>query len=90
MGLWARFLAKLAKKRIRMLPKLYRGQAKFTQCYPHYQIGLGSYGIPVVHDWQEGATLKIGRYTSSRAGGDLSGRPPSQRLGHHLPVPRDG
>ncbi|MDO9622575.1 MAG: CatB-related O-acetyltransferase [Pseudomonas sp.] len=64
MGLWTRFLAKRTKKQIRMLPELYRGQAKFLQRYPHYQIGVGTYGIPVVHDWQEGATLKIGSYTS--------------------------
>ncbi|WP_445938525.1 CatB-related O-acetyltransferase [Pseudomonas sp.] len=64
MGLWARFLAKQAKKQLRALPRLQRGQAKFLQRYPHYQIGLGTYGLPVVHDWQEGATLKIGSYTS--------------------------
>ena len=64
MGLWARFLAKQAKKKIRALPRLQRGQAKFLQRYPNYQIGLGTYGIPIVHDWQEGATLKIGSYTS--------------------------
>lgn len=64
MGLWARFLAKRAKKQLRMLPRLSRGQAKFLQRYPNYQIGLGTYGIPVVHDWQEGGTLMIGNYTS--------------------------
>lgn len=64
MGLWARFLAKRAKKKIRALPRLQRGQAKFLQRYPNYQIGLGTYGIPIVHDWQEGATLKIGSYSS--------------------------
>lgn len=64
MGLWARFVEKRAKKQIRKLPKLYRGQAKFLQRYPHYHIGVGSYGMPVVHDWQEGATLIVGSYTS--------------------------
>lgn len=45
-------------------PKFYRGQEKFLARYPAYSIGVGSYGIPVVHDWHEGTTLKIGAYTS--------------------------
>lgn len=64
MGLWSRFLARRAKKQLRKLPKLFRGPAKFLQRYPHYQIGIGTYGLPVVHDWQEGSTLVIGSYTS--------------------------
>jgi chloramphenicol O-acetyltransferase type B len=64
MGFWARYLEKRAKKRIRALPKLYQGQAKFLRRYPQYQMGLGSYGLPIVHDWQEGATLRIGSYCS--------------------------
>ncbi|OYT96969.1 MAG: acetyltransferase [Pseudomonas sp. PGPPP3] len=64
MGLWARFLDKRAKKKIRALSKLYRGPAKFIRRYPDYQMGVGSYGLPVVHDWHEGSTLKIGNYTS--------------------------
>lgn len=64
MGLWANFLDKRAKKKIRALSKLYRGPAKFIRRYPDYQMGVGSYGLPVVHDWHEGSTLKIGNYTS--------------------------
>ena len=45
-------------------PKFYRGQEKFLARYPGYTIGIGSYGIPIVHDWHEGATLRIGAYTS--------------------------
>jgi len=45
-------------------PKFYRGQEKFLARYPGYSIGVGSYGIPMVHDWHEGATLRIGAYTS--------------------------
>ena len=44
--------------------KFYRGQEKFLARYPDYAIGVGSYGIPTVHDWQEGTTLSIGAYTS--------------------------
>lgn len=45
-------------------PRLYRGQEKFRAVYPNYAIGVGTYGLPHVHDWQEGTTLKIGAYTS--------------------------
>lgn len=64
MGLWKRFLAKRAKKQIRKFPKFQRGVLRFKLRYPDYQIGSGSYGLPIVHDWQEGTTLKIGSYTS--------------------------
>ncbi|TWC41364.1 acetyltransferase-like isoleucine patch superfamily enzyme [Pseudomonas sp. SJZ079] len=64
MGFWARFLEKRAKKQIRRLPKFERGPARFQQRYPHYQVGVGTYGLPIVHDWQEGTTLRIGSYTS--------------------------
>jgi acetyltransferase-like isoleucine patch superfamily enzyme len=46
------------------VPKFYRGQEKFRTRYPDYQIGVGSYGMPVVHDWSEGSSLSIGAYTS--------------------------
>lgn len=46
------------------VPKFYRGQHKFKEKYPDYSIGIGSYGLPVVHDWKEGASLTIGAYTS--------------------------
>lgn len=45
-------------------PKFYRGQEKFLARYPEYSMGIGSYGIPIVHDWHEGTTLRIGAYTS--------------------------
>ena len=47
---------------------LYRGQAKFRLAYPgKYSFGLGSYGLPIVHDWNEGTTLSIGAYCSIAA-----------------------
>jgi acetyltransferase-like isoleucine patch superfamily enzyme len=46
------------------LPRFYRSQERFRKRYPGYAIGLGSYGIPVVHDWNEGTTLRIGAYCS--------------------------
>lgn len=45
-------------------PKFYRGQEKFRERHPEYRMGVGTYGMPIVHDWDEGATLSIGAYTS--------------------------
>ncbi|WXL25244.1 CatB-related O-acetyltransferase [Ectopseudomonas mendocina] len=64
MGWFSRFKQKRQKKEIRRLPKFLRGAAKFLQRYPDYEIGVGTYGLPLVHDWKEGSTLRIGRYTS--------------------------
>ncbi len=58
------FSDKKERKRIKALPKLERGMAKFKNKYPLYEIGRGSYGIPLVHDWKEGSTLKIGSFCS--------------------------
>lgn len=55
---------KKEKKRIRALPRLERGVAKFKNKYPGYEFGYGSYGIPLVHDWKEGSTLKVGSFCS--------------------------
>lgn len=68
MGWIARFLEKRAKRAIRKLPRIERGQARFKARYPHYEFGVGSYGLPEVHDWQEGSTLKIGAYCSIAEG----------------------
>ena len=46
------------------LPRFYRSQERFRKRYPHYQVGLGTYGIPVVHDWDEGTILRVGSYCS--------------------------
>jgi chloramphenicol O-acetyltransferase type B len=48
-------------------PRFYRAQSRFRERYPLYRIGLGSYGMPVVHDWGEGSTLHIGSYCSIAA-----------------------
>lgn len=45
-------------------PKFYRGQEKFKARYPAYEIGIGTYGMPEVFDWDEGSTLRIGAYCS--------------------------
>ena len=46
------------------IPRLYRAQVRFRRRYPDYEIGVGTYGMPVVHDWHEGSTLRIGCYCS--------------------------
>lgn len=48
----------------RRIPKFHRGQYRFSKAYPHFHMGVGSYGIPIVHDWGDDATLSIGAYTS--------------------------
>lgn len=65
-GTFADWLGRLRKRfwRRPKTPKFYRGQEKFRKRYPGYSIGLGSYGLPIVHDWQEGTTLSIGAFTS--------------------------
>lgn len=46
------------------LQSFSRQQAKFRKRYPNYEIGTGTYGMPLVHDLNEGTTLRIGAYTS--------------------------
>lgn len=63
-----KFLFRQAERRLKKIPPLYRGQARFRLHYPgRYSIGVGSYGLPKIHDWNEGATLRIGAYCSIAA-----------------------
>lgn len=39
-------------------------QEKFRRKYPRYTLGVGTYGMPKVHDDDEGTTLRIGAYCS--------------------------
>lgn len=39
-------------------------QEKFRKRYPDYGIGIGTYGMPQVHDDKEGTTLRIGAFCS--------------------------
>ncbi|WP_409315587.1 CatB-related O-acetyltransferase [Pseudomonas sp. KCJK9016] len=68
MGWLQRWRERRAKRAIRKLPKIERGAARFAQTYPDYSFGRGSYGLPIVHDWKEGSTLKIGAYCSIAEG----------------------
>ena len=45
-------------------PPFFRGQEKFQNRYPRFEIGVGTYGLPEIHDWNQGTTCRIGAYTS--------------------------
>lgn len=49
------------------LSKFEKQTRRFKKKYPQYAIGRGSYGVPQVHDWNEGSTLKIGSFCSISA-----------------------
>ena len=55
------------RKRSR-LQNFARQQEKFRNAYPNYSLGFASYGFPLVHDDNEGSTLKIGRFCSIAGG----------------------
>jgi len=50
-----------------VLSKFEKQTLRFKKKYPQYTIGRGSYGVPEVHDWQDGPTLKIGSFCSISA-----------------------
>lgn len=60
------FCQKLGRKLLGKpkLSKPERSQLKFRENYPGYTLGAHSYGVPIVHDWDEGTTLRIGKYCS--------------------------
>lgn len=49
------------------LSKFERQTRRFKEKYPQYSIGRGSYGVPLVYDWNEGASLEIGAFCSISA-----------------------
>lgn len=63
-----KFLNRRYRRILRETPKLHRGTKRLRLKYPSYSFGDGTYGEPLVHDWQEGATLKVGAYTSIAEG----------------------
>lgn len=63
---------RLAERRLRRVPGIQRGQARFRLHYQDkYEFGVGTYGLPKVHDWNEGTTLKIGNFCSIAAGVEI-------------------
>jgi acetyltransferase-like isoleucine patch superfamily enzyme len=49
------------------LSKFEKQTRRFKEKYPQYAIGKGSYGVPKVHDWDEGTKLEIGSFCSISA-----------------------
>lgn len=65
MGAEGGILAALKRRfRKKKVPRFYRGQVRFRERYPGFEIGVGTYGMPEVHDWAQGTTLSIGAYAS--------------------------
>lgn len=54
--------AKTLKQQIRGF--FSRQSKSIHKRFPQYEIGKWTYGIPVINDWGEGATLKIGAFCS--------------------------
>lgn len=46
------------------LNKPARSRIRFRQLYPDFEVGMHTYGVPIVHDWGSGTTLRIGAYCS--------------------------
>jgi len=57
-------LLRNALKRKEKLSKFERQTRRFKRAYPQYEIGRGSYGLPLIHPSHGGATLKIGAFCS--------------------------
>lgn len=51
-----------------VLQSFQQQQEKFRRKYPTYQLGAGTYGLPIVHDENQGTTLEIGAYCSIASG----------------------
>ena len=65
MKIFQGLLDSFRRKKIRKLPALHQGKARFVQKYGNrYKFGVGSYGMPIIHDWDEGSSLEIGSYCS--------------------------
>lgn len=54
----------LGKGNDQSLQDFRRQQEIFRKRYPRYTLGVGTYGMPKVHDDEEGTTLRIGSYCS--------------------------
>lgn len=46
------------------LTKPERSRKKFNTLYPKFEMGRHSYGVPIVHDWDNGTRLYIGAFCS--------------------------
>jgi acetyltransferase-like isoleucine patch superfamily enzyme len=46
------------------LPRIFRANLKFKECYPQHEIGHGTYGMPSVFNYSANSKLRIGNYCS--------------------------
>lgn len=60
--------ARKTRKRLRGMDKMERSAEKIRLRYPHYQVGVGSYGVPEVFEFGDDTVLRVGSYTSIAAG----------------------
>nr|WP_256737511.1 CatB-related O-acetyltransferase [Pseudomonas sp. dw_358] len=62
---WDKIRERKLRKHLRQFDKLERGTEKIRLRYPHFTVGVGTYGIPQVTQFGDDATtLRIGSYTS--------------------------
>lgn len=55
-------------KGLYVLQSYEQQQEKFRKKYPHFSLGVGTYGLPHVHDAPQGTTLRVGAYCSIAGG----------------------
>lgn len=65
---WDRFRKRKVRKHLNGFEKLFRGPERIRMRYPHYEIGVGTYGIPEVQEFGDDTTFKVGNYTSIAEG----------------------
>jgi hypothetical protein len=63
---WKKLLNRSDSQRGRPALKVERSQQEFRRRYPHYRMGTGTYGIPLVHGWHDGTTLVISNLSCVR------------------------
>lgn len=61
-------LFRINKESKSQLQDFKKQQLKFRKKYPLYEIGVGTYGFPLVHDDDEGYTLRLGSFCSIASG----------------------
>lgn len=52
------------RKKIIRQNKVKKIEECITSRYPHFEIGINTYGCPDIFEWGEGSVLKMGAYCS--------------------------
>lgn len=61
-------LFRINKESKPQLQDFKKQQLKFRKKYPSYELGVGTYGLPLVYDDHDGYTLRIGSFCSIASG----------------------